>query len=99
MPDQLLRIPAPDRLHVQKSLVVNMRNDETDLITMCVHENSSFLARVFTGDDVSVGIRCNLVRDRSQEIAHHLLDTLFVARGSGSLEELVEQFFREIVHG
>jgi len=74
--DQLLRVPAADRLEEEKSRIVDVRNDQADLVAMSIDQDSMRRLGILVGDDVAVHVGLDPIGQRLQEVADHLLHLL-----------------------
>ena len=75
--EQNLHVPAADRIDSDKSEVVNVTHDQSNLVTVCVEQNRRSAVRVHGGHDVSMHVGCDLSREHGCERTHHFLNTLF----------------------
>ena len=97
--DELLRIPAADRVRVDVAVVVDVRDDQADLVGMAGEHHAQRGVRVAAGDDVAVQVGAHVVGEVGHVSPHDVLHRLLVAGGAGRFENVFEELFGRAVHG
>ena len=83
---QHLRVPAADRLHVEKPVVVDVLNDQADLVAMAGQHHSKRGVRVSHGDQVAVQIAADSSAKCRRIFADDLLQAGLIARWTGRVK-------------
>jgi len=84
--DQLLRIPTADRVGVNKSLIVDVRDQQPNLIGVPGEHHPQLCARIAASDHVAVQVGSHLVGETTHVLAHQALHRLLVTRRAGSFQ-------------
>ena len=87
--DELLRIPAADRVRVDVAVLVDVRDDEADLVGVAGVHHAERRVRVANGDDVAVQIGADLVGKIGGVLPDDVLHRLLVAAGAGRFEDVL----------
>ena len=93
-------IEAAYRSKIEEALVIDVANNKAQFIAVPRKHNPGMTARVKGRDDISMSIDACLVGMLPYLLTHHLLDCLFIARGTGagdqSFKKRDARFFHEI---
>ena len=97
--NQLLWIPAADRLRVQETIVVNVGDQHSDLVAVTrVHQTWTFWV-TNRRDQVAVDVGGDVVGKRRDVIADDGLDLFLVSGGAGCCDGVAKEAKCRIVHG
>jgi len=77
-------IEASYRCKIEEALVIDVANNEAQFIAVPRKHDTGMTARVKGRDDISMSIGAYLVCILPYLLTHHLLDGLFIARGTGA---------------
>ena len=97
--DELLRIPAADRVRVDVAVLVDVRDDQADLVGVAGEHHAQRRVRIATGDDVAVQVGAHVVGEIGDVLPHDFLHRLLVAGGAGRFENVFEKLLGGAVHG
>src|SRR5262245_5827089 len=97
--DELLGVPAADRLGVQKAVVVVMADEHPDLVAVTREHYPQLGVWIFGGDDVAVQICRHPVGEIADVGANHVLNRSLITGGTGRFEEFDEKLTSCRFHG
>ena len=90
--DQLLWVPAANGLGVEKTLVINIGNDQADLVAVAGEQHALGSAGVLGNNHIAVNIGRHLVGKAFHIIAHDSLHRLFIARWAWRQQKCFQKF-------
>ena len=96
--DELLGIPAADRLSVEKAVVVKVADQHANLVAVPGEHHPHLGRRVLRGNDVAVQVGRHAVGEIAGIGANHVLDRLLIAGGTGRFEQAEEKVAGGGVH-
>jgi hypothetical protein len=96
--NELLRIPAANRIGVDISVVVDMSDDKADLVGVTGEHHAHLCIGVAAGDHVAVQVGSHVVGKFADIAPHDFLHGLLVAGGTRSFENLLKKLLRGLVH-
>src|SRR5262249_15188099 len=99
LPNQHLGVPAADRLHPEKSAVVDMFDEQSNLIAMSGEHDPRRALRIDGGDHISMPVGGDRIRELRSEIPNQILNGTFVSGRTGSLQHRPEKMEKVACHG
>src|SRR3954471_14716996 len=89
--DELLRIPAANRVGVDEAVLVDVRNDEANLVSVAGAHDSQRRFCIANGDHVAVQVGADLVGKIGSVLPDDFLDRLLVAARAGRFQNVLEK--------
>src|SRR5262249_10830289 len=86
-----LHVPAADRLHVEKAVVVDVLDHETDLVAVPREHDARLAGWIDRGDHVAMAIRLDMVGKLSGPGADLVLNRSFESGRAGGFDKTTKE--------